>query len=147
MHNSKLKLILSWALFIIGSYIFWLFAYFVLAKFALGELSSFRYGGANFYETLNLSNIFWYLLYIGGLVLCTYIIKLLIVKSPAPKPAAVIYAVLIIVSETVLVKGLSATTSGINILPHILINLCFLLGIVITYFKFSFPSARPQDKN
>lgn len=143
MYNSKFKLIFGWVLFIIGSYIFWLFAYFVLTKFALNEISALRYGSGNFYDAITLGNIFWYLLYIGGLVLSMYIIRLLIVKSPAPKLAAVIYASLIIVSEAVLVKGLSSNTSGINILPHIIINACFLFGIIITYFKFSLSSVRP----
>lgn len=44
MYNSKFKLIFGWSLFVIGSYIFWLFAYFVLAKFAL---SIFASGGAS----------------------------------------------------------------------------------------------------
>ena len=135
MYNSKFKLILGWSLFIIVSYIFWLFAYFVLAKFALSEISSFRYGNISVSEALSLGNIFWYLVYIGGIALCMYVIRLFIVKSPAPKSAALIYAALIIISEAVLVKGLFDSTPIINLFPHIAINLCFLFGIVITYFK------------
>lgn len=136
MYNSKFKLVLGWSLFIIGSYIFWLFAYFVLTKFALSEITNFRYGNTGISQILSLGNIFWYLLYLGGVVLCMYVIKLLIVKSPAPKPAALIYAALIIISEAVLIKGLFDSTQIINIFPHIAINLCFLFGIVFTYFKF-----------
>jgi len=135
MYNSKFKLVLGWSLFIIVSYIFWLFAYFILAKFALSEISSFRYGNISISEALSLGNIFWYLVYIGGIALCMYVIRLFIVKSPAPKSAALIYAALIIISEAVLLKGLLDSTPLINIFPHIVINLCFLFGIIITYFK------------
>ncbi|SMC59470.1 hypothetical protein [Pedobacter africanus] len=135
MYNSKFKLVLGWSLFIIVFYIFWLLAYFVLAKFALSEISNFRYGNMGLSEALSLGNIFWYLIYIGGIALCMYVIRLFIVKSPAPKSAALIYAVLIVISEAVLVKGLADSSPMINIFPHIAINTCFLFGIIFTYFK------------
>lgn len=135
MYNSKFKLVLGWSLFIIVSYIFWLFAYFVLAKFALSEISNFRYGTTGLSDAFSLGNIFWYLAYIGGIALCMYVIRLFIIKSPAPKLAALIYAALIVISEAVLLKGLFDSTAVINIFPHVVINLCFLFGILITYFK------------
>ena len=144
MYNSKFKLVLGWSLFIIFSYIFWLFAYFVLAKFALSEISSFRYGNIGLSEALSLGNIFWYLIYIGGIVLCIYVIRLFIIKSPAPKSAALIYAALIVISEAVLVKGLADSTPMINIFPHIAINTCFLFGIIFTYFKHGAAALKTQ---
>lgn len=144
MYNSKFKLVLGWSLFIIVSYVFWLFAYFVLAKFALSEISNFRYGNIGLSEALSLGNIFWYLVYICGIALCMYLIRLFIVKSPAPKSAALIYAALIIISEAILVKGLYDSTLIINIFPHIAINLCFLFGIIITYFKYKDATLKTQ---
>lgn len=146
MDTSKLKLVFIWALFIIGTYIFWILSYFVLVKFALGEINELKYTAGSIYQVISLSNLFWYLLYLGGIALSMFAIKQLVVRAPNPKIAAAVYAVLIAVSATVLIKELASKVNILHILPHIIVNLCFLIVIVVTYIKFNSATKRLQQE-
>lgn len=133
-------------LFIIGTYIFWIFSYFVLVKFALGEINELKYAGGSIYQRISLNHVFSYLLYVGGVVLCMFIIKQLVVRAPNPKIAATIYAILIAFSAGVLILQLSNTVNILSILTHVLVNFCFLIAIVIPCVKFINESRRGQEE-
>jgi hypothetical protein len=137
MKTSKFKLLLIWALFITGTYIFWIFSYFVLVKFALGEINELQYAAGNIYQSLSLNSVFWYMLYIGGIGLCMLALKQLVLKAPSPKLAAIIYGLLIVISAGILINQLVRTVNIIHVLPHIIVNVCFLIAIVIPSVKFN----------
>lgn len=135
MYTFMIKLIFIWILFIIGTYIFWIFSYFVLVKFALGEINEFNFTDGSIYKHISLSHIFWYLVYVGGIALCMFMMKQLVVRAPNPKLAATIYTVLITISAVVMIKALAQTANISHIMPHIFINACFLIAIIVSCLK------------
>ncbi|MNL17586.1 hypothetical protein D3C87_1386880 [compost metagenome] len=65
--------------------------------------------------------------------------------SPNRKIAAVLFAVLIIISVAILLDKLLETSSGFSIIPHILINLAFLISIIYFFFKAEKPGIKNED--
>lgn len=135
MYKSKFKLTLHWLLITIGFYLFWSFSYLILAKFALSQFSRFSYATGKIWSEITASDIFWYAMFVFGIAIAIFVIRKLIQYSPKPRIAAIIFAVLIVVSVGVLVDKLLETSTWFNILPHIIINGIFLVAIVITFFK------------
>lgn len=135
MYTSKFKLTLHWLLITIGFYLFWAFSYLILAKFALSQFNRFSYETQSFWSQLTASDIFWYALFIFGMAIAIFVIRKLIQYAPNRKIAAIIYAILIIISTAILVDKLAETSKSYTLIPHILINLVFVTAIAITYFK------------
>jgi hypothetical protein len=135
MYTSKLKLTLHWLLFTAGFYLFWGLAYLVLAKFAISEFNRFKHTEGNVWTQLTATDIFWYAMFIFGIAISIFVIRVFIKYAPNRKIAAAIYALLIIVSVGVLIDKLLETTTFYLILPHIIINVVFLVPIVQTFFK------------
>ncbi len=143
MYTSKFTLTLKWLLFIIGFYIFWALSYLVLAKFALSQVSRFKYSKESIWAQLTASDIFWYAMFVFGIALVIYVIRKLISYSPNRKIAALIFGVLVIVSVSILVDKLLETTTFLNVIPHILINTAFLVPMGILFFQ----ADRRQEEN
>ncbi|WP_316814668.1 hypothetical protein [Pedobacter nyackensis] len=135
MYTSKFKLALHWLLITIGFYLFWCLSYLILAKFALSQFSRFNSSTGKIWSEITASDIFWYALFIFGIAIAIFVIRKLIEYSPNPKIAAIIYATLIIVSVGVLVDKLLETTALFNVIPHVVINLAFLIAIAVAFFK------------
>jgi len=126
------KLITRWLLSISGLYILWFLSYFILAKYALTELSNLRYQEGGISKAFSSDRLFWYFIYFGAIAFIIYLTRLLINQSPKPVLAAAIYASLVILSGGVLIYSLSAQSSGSQLLAHILINLCFIAAVIPT---------------
>lgn len=62
-------------------------------------------------------------------------IRLFIKYAPNVKIAILIYAVLIIASVAVLVDKLAESTTALKLMPHIVINLAFLVPMALMFFK------------
>lgn len=135
MYKSKLKLTLHWLLFITGFYLFWGLAYLVLAKFAISEFSRFKNSDGNAFAGLTATDVFWYAMFIFGIAVSIFVIGIFLKYAPNRKIAALIYAILIIVSVGILIDKLLETTTFYLILPHILINIAFLVPIALAFFK------------
>lgn len=135
MYTSKLKLTLHWLLITIGFYLFWAVSYLVLAKFALSQFNRFGYSKSSIWSQLTASDIFWYALFAFGIAIVIFVIRKFIQYAPDTKIASIVYAVLIILSVGILVDKLSETTTLLNIIPHLIINLIFVVAIAITYLK------------
>jgi hypothetical protein len=135
MYTSKFKLALHWLLFTAGFYIFWLLSYLILAKFAISQFSRFQHTKEGIWSQLMAADLFWYAMFVFGMAIAIYVIRLFIKYAPNRKIAAVIYALLIILSVVVLMDKLLETTTGYYILPHVLINIVFLVPIVYSCFK------------
>jgi hypothetical protein len=134
MYQSKFKRFLVLSVLTIGFYIFWCFAYYILARYGQSEWSTFMRDKAAFWKGFKAGDIFWYLIYLGGIALSMYFIYLFVIKSPMPKIAAIIYGILLIASEGYFLTALSASNS-IKVIPHVAINVCFLAAIVIGFFS------------
>jgi phosphoglycerol transferase MdoB-like AlkP superfamily enzyme len=135
MDTSKLKLALHWLLFVVGFYLFWGLSYLILTKFALSQVSSFQSNTGNIWSQLTATDIFWYVMFIFGIAVVIYVIRLFINYAPNVKIAVLIYAVLIIASVAILVNKLAESTTVINLMPHIIINLAFLVPMAMMFFK------------
>lgn len=135
MYTSKLKLTLHWLLFIAGFYLFWALAYLVLAKFAIAQFSRFKNSEGNAWTQLTATDIFWYAMFVFGIAISIFVIGVFIKYAPNRKIAAVIYALLIIASVSILIDKLLESTAFYLIIPHILINIAFLVPIGLAYFK------------
>lgn len=135
MYTSKLKLTLHWLLFIVGFYLFWALSYLVLAKFALSQFNRFSDVKGNILSQLTASDIFWYAMFVFGIAICIFVIRKFIQYAPNSKIAAVVYAILIIISAGVLVDKILETGTIFDILPHIIINITFLVPIAIVFFE------------
>ena len=135
MYTSKFKLALHWLLFTAGFYIFWLLSYLILAKFAISQFSRFQHTKDGFWSQLTAADLFWYAMFIFGVAIAIYVIRLFIKYAPNRKIAAMIYALLIILSVVILLDKLLDTTTGYYILPHVLINITFLVPIIYSFFK------------
>ncbi|WEK21552.1 MAG: hypothetical protein P0Y49_10425 [Candidatus Pedobacter colombiensis] len=135
MYASKLRLTLHWLLFITGFYLCWGFAYLILARFAIAQFNRFKQNNANEWSQLTSTDLFWYAMFIFGVAVAIFVIKIFIKYAPNRKVAILIYASLIILSVLVLVDKLLETTTFFNILPHIFINIAFLVPIIIMFFK------------
>ncbi|SMD18389.1 hypothetical protein [Pedobacter nyackensis] len=135
MNTSKLKLALHWLLFVVGFYLFWGLSYLILTKFALSQVSSFEHNAGNIWSQMTATDIFWFVMFIFGIAVVIYVIRLFIRYAPNVKIAVLIYAVLIIVSVAVLVDKLAETTKALNLMPHVIINLAFLVPMAMMFFK------------
>lgn len=143
MYTSKFKLLLHWLAIVIVFYVFWALSYLILTKFAVSQFNRFQYTKQNIWAELTASDIFWYAMFVFGVALVIYVIKLLMKYSPNRKIAAILFAVLIIISVTILLDKLLETSSGLSIVPHILINLTFLISIIYFFLK----AEKPAIKN
>lgn len=135
MYTSKFKLLFHWLGILIGFYVFWALSYLVLAKFATSQLNRFQYARQSLWSELTASDIFWYVMFIFGMTLVSYVINLLIRYAPQRKIAALLFAVLIVASVALLLDKLLETGSGVSIIPHIFINAVLLISIAYTFFK------------
>jgi|GEM_PF-2472698 len=135
MYTSKLKLTLHWLLFTIGFYLFWALSYLVLAKFALSQFNRFSYAKGDIWSQLTASDVFWFAMFVFGIAICIFVIRKFIQYAPNRKIAAIVYAVLIIGSVAVLLDKLLETGTMFDILPHVIINIAFLIPIVMVFFK------------
>ena len=135
MYRSKFKLALHWLLITLGFYIFWVFSYLILTKFATSEVSRFHHSKENIWSQLTVSDIFWYVMFVFGLGLVTYVIKLCLKYAPNRRIAALLYAILIVVSVAILVDKLLETTTAPYIIPHFIINIIFLVPLGYAFFK------------
>lgn len=135
MNTSKLKLALHWLLFVVGFYLFWCLSYLILTKFALSQVSRFEHNTGNEWSQITANDIFWYIMFIFGIGVVIFVIRLFIKYAPNVKIAVLIYAVLIIASVAVLVDKLAENTTVLNLMPHIVINLAFLVPMALVFFK------------
>ena len=135
MQSSKYTLtftaLAKWVLAILGTYLFWLIAYFILAKFALAEIRDLQSSAL----TISNASVFWYLIYLGALLVCVFIVYRLISYAPNPRIAGIIYTVLLSSSTALIVASLAPSTDKIRITPHIFINACFLIAGLMTFFN------------
>ena len=145
MYTSKFKLLLHWLAIVIGFYVFWALSYLVLTKFAVSQFNRFQYIKQSIWAELTASDIFWYVMFIFGVSLVIYVIQLLMKYSPNRKIAAVLFVVLIIISVAILLDKLLETSSGFSIIPHVLINLTFLISIIYFFFKAEKPGIKNED--
>lgn len=135
MYTSKLKLALHWLLITVAFYIFWALAYLILVKFAMSQMDKFSYSTKSIWTQITASDIFWFAMFIFGMAIVIFVIKKAMQFSPNSKIAALIYAILIILSVGILVNKLMETNSNMDILPHLLINGVFLVPLVLKFFK------------
>ncbi|WP_316811785.1 hypothetical protein [Pedobacter heparinus] len=135
MYSSKFKLALHWLLIAIGFYIFWGFSYLILAKFSSAEISRFLHSKESIWSQLTAADIFWYVIFIFGIALGCYVIKLCVKYSPNDKVAAILYTLLIISSVAIFVDKLLESTTFLHIIPHIVINIAFLIPMGQVFFK------------
>lgn len=135
MYKSKFKLALHWLLITLGFYIFWVFSYLILTKFATSEVSRFHHSKQSIWGQLTAADIFWYIMFVFGVALVTYVIKLCIKYAPNRRIAALLYTLLIILSVGMLVDKLIETTTFLYIIPHFIINIVFLVPIAYALFK------------
>lgn len=135
MNTSKLKLALHWLLFVVGFYLFWGLSYLILTKFALSQVSNFVSNTGSIWSQITATDIFWYVMFIFGIAVVIYVIRLFIKYAPNVKIAILIYAVLIIASVAVLVDKLAESTTALKLMPHIVINLAFLVPMALMFFK------------
>lgn len=133
--SSKLKLTLHWLLFTVGFYLFWALSYLVLAKFALAQFNRFSYARGSILSEITASDIFWFAMFVFGIAVCIFVIRKLIQYAPNRKIAAAAYAILMISSVGVLLDKLLETATIIDILPHIVINIAFLIPMIMIFFK------------
>ncbi|MDR6782118.1 glucan phosphoethanolaminetransferase (alkaline phosphatase superfamily) [Pedobacter africanus] len=145
MYTSKFKLLLHWLGIVIGFYVFWALSYLILAKFATSQFNRFQYTKQSLWTELTASDIFWYIMFIFGIILTIYVIHMLIRYSPHRKAAALVFAFLIVISVGVLLDKLLETSSGFSSLPHIFINAVFLISIVYAFFKAEQPPVRNEE--
>jgi FlaA1/EpsC-like NDP-sugar epimerase len=135
MYTSKLKLTLHWLLFTVGFYLFWALSYLVLAKFALSQFNRFSYAKESIWSQLTASDIFWFAMFAFGIAITIFVIRKFIQFAPNTKIAAIVYAILIIGSVVVLLDKLLETGTVFDILPHVIINIAFLIPIAMTFFR------------
>lgn len=145
MYTSKFKLILHWLAIGLGFYVFWAFSYLILAKFAISQVNRFQYTKQSIWLEITASDVFWYILFILGMALVTYIISLLIKYAPNRKIAAFLFAILIVASAGVLLDKLLETSSIFNVLPHVFINLVFLISIIYISLKRKVPVVANEE--
>lgn len=135
MYTSKLKLTLHWLLITVAFYIFWALAYLILVKFAMSQIDKFSYSSKSIWTQITASDIFWFAMFIFGMAIVIFVIKKAMQFSPNAKIAALIYAILIILSVGILVNKLLETNSNIDMLPHLIINGVFLVPLVLQFLK------------
>lgn len=135
MFLSKFKLALQWLLITIGFYIFWVFNYLILAKFASTEISRFLHSKESIWSQLTAADVFWYVMFVFGIALGIFVIKICLKHSPYIKIAAICYALLIVSSVVILADKLLETTTFAFIIPHIVINIIFLIPVVQVFAK------------
>lgn len=146
MYTSKIKLTLHWLLIIVAFYVFWALAYLVLAKFAMTEISRFSYvTEKSAWSQITASDIFWYAMFIFGIAISIFVIKKAMQYAPNPKIAALIYAVLIILSVGVLMAELLKTDKFVSAIPHLVINAVLLIPIVARFFKKDLPYYEEEE--
>ena len=145
MYTSKFKLLFHWLGIVTGFYVFWALSYLILAKFATSQFNRFQYTKQSLWTELTASDVFWYIMFIFGMILTIYVIHMLIRYAPHRKAAALVFAGLIIISVGVLLDKLLETSSGFSSLPHIFINGVFLISIVYAFFKAEQPSVRNEE--
>lgn len=133
--SSKLKLTIHWLSITIGFYLFWALSYLVLAKFALTQFNRFSYIKGNIFSQITASDIFWFAMFAFGIAITIFVINKLIQYAPNRKIAAIVYAVLITGSTGILLDKLLETGTVFDILPHVVINLTFLIAIAMAFFK------------
>lgn len=135
MYTSKLKLVFHWLLIVVAFYIFWLAAYLIMVKFAISEVDSLKYNSGSIWTQITASDIFWFAMFIFGMAVVIFGIKKAMQYAPNPKIAALIYALLIVISVGVLVNRLLETSTLVDVLPHFMINGVLLVPIVLRIFK------------
>lgn len=140
MYTSKLKLTLHWLLIVVAFYIIWALAYLIFVKFAISEISNFSSANGSIWSQITGADVFWFLMFIFGIVVTCFLFKKAVQYSPHPKIAAAIYILLVVLSVGTLVVKLLETSTMIGILPHLIINGVFLIPMFNTILKNDKPS-------
>ena len=135
MYTSKLKLTLHWLFIVVTFYIVWALAYLIFVKFAMSEISNISNAPGSIWSVITAADIFWFVMFIFGIAVTCFLFTKAIQYSPHPKIAAAIYILLVVLSVGTLVLKLLETSTMIQILPHLVINVIFLIPMLSALFK------------